>query len=359
MVRRLPPRYMARARAVRCFCVPRLTSQRSGKRLPRMISPGLRHAFCTSLVGVLLVSLSGCITALAVSSLPDAAKLKPLPDKHFRVAMSVVLNGQSRTVEHLWRCTHERVFSAGTGWGLVWRSEGRRYMVKVLGNGLIVFFREPTSNYCYRDGSAPYVADIGVISNPSTLDGLVVHHVEQFPQSDAIVGGSVERLGDNPMMLSPSVQERDLEARLRAYEDELVSSSVTITPESIWSRYPELNSYFRPINVVTVAPPPTHPQQPLGFSVRRGSPLSNIDVHRRLYYSVQDIDGIIKFNPSRTPEKWVVFRRDRRDFRRNVTFCYSERCVELGGDNYHEIYDPQSRNIIGVWHSSPLRNEVK
>jgi len=337
----------------------------------------LRHAQCTSsaisrpatvpysrlyygacLLGGLSALLSGCMTSLAVATLPDRAKLEPLPDRYFRLAIEVVLDGKPRTVEHIWRCTHEKAFSAAVGWTLVWRSEGLQYVAKVIDKDLVIFFREPTSNHCYRVGKFAYASDIGVIPNPSTLDNLFVHHVEQFPRSGAIVGSSIERLDHDPKVPGPSLKEMTLEAGLRTYENDLVSSSVTIIPESIWSRYPKLDSYFRSLEVLTVAPYPTDPNQPLGFPIWRGSPLSKDDVHKRTYYSVQDIDGTIRFDPSRVPEQWVVFRRDLRDFRRSTTFCYAERCVPLSG-MYNEIYDPGTRNVIGVLHSSPLRNELQ
>jgi hypothetical protein len=269
--------------------------------------------------------------------------------------MDVVLNGQSRAIEHVWTCTHEKGVSAVSGWMLYWQAPNRTYVVKAVADDLVVFFRQPPSDYCLTEGRVPYLTDIGVIPDPSTLDNVIVHHVKQFPRSRVLLGGTIELLSFNPRVRRPSLDEIDLELRLLNVQRALVTSFVTITPESVWSRYPKLNSYFAEMNTMTVAPPPASPNDPLGFAIWRRAPLTEDDVHKRLYYSVEDLDGIIRFDPAKPPEQWQVFRLDSRDFRRSSTFCYAERCVSLKGSS-NEIYDPATRNIVGIGHSLPLEN---
>lgn len=312
----------------------------------------LVRTFRAVLLAVLSASLAGCMTALAIIS-PPRTKLEPLPDRYMRLSVDLVVNGQRHTIEHVWICTHEKGFNEGTGWMLHWRAPRRTYVVKAVAKDLVVFFRQPSSNYCLREGKVPYSADIGVIPDPSTVDNVIVHHAEHFPRSSALLGGSIERLSYAPKLSDPTRVERSLAARLVWSERQLVSSFVVITPESIWSRYPEWNSYFGAMQAMTVAPPPTSPHHPIGFPIQRVAPLTVKDIHERLHYSVQDIEGTIRFDFSRTPEHVRIFRIDTRDFRRSILFCYAERCVTLKR-SFSEIYDPVTRNIIGVGHSLPL-----
>jgi hypothetical protein len=206
-------------------------------------------------------------------------------------------------------------------------------------------------------GKRPYASDVGVIPNvdQGIVDYVVVHHYhKQFPRSSAILAGSIEPLGEHSKITRQSREERQLERSLESLERKLVASAVTVIPESMWSRYPKLNSYFEVMTELTVAPRPAPgPRRQFGFPIRILAVLNNDDVQKRLYYSVQDIDGRIDFDPSRTPEHWKVFRLDDRDFRRSTTFCYLERCVPLEG-MYNEIYDPETRSIIAVYHSLTL-----
>src|SRR5438067_2494152 len=73
-------------------------------------APGL---FCTALVAMLSVSLTACTPwhTMAIYDLPRSFTLNPLPDRHFRLSMNVLLSGQARTIEYDWSCTQEKVFS--------------------------------------------------------------------------------------------------------------------------------------------------------------------------------------------------------------------------------------------------------
>ena len=313
--------------------------------------PRSNNVFSWGLLGVLCVSLSGCLVPAMIAGLPDKAKLDPQPDRYLRLTLDVALNNRPRTIEHIWKCTHEKIFSAAVGWTLAWRSEHRKYVVKRADDDLVVFFQQPTDAYCGVIERVPYASDVGVIPDPDQhiVDHVIVHHYrKQLPRSSAILGGSVERLSDRATIPRQSSQERRLEASLVRWEEKLVASVVAIVPDSIWSRYPKLDSYFGAMTKLTVAPQsPPGPRRQFGFPIQIFAVLSTEDVRKRLYYSVREIDGRIIFDPSRTPEHWKVFRFDDRDFQGSTSFCYFERCIPLVGV-YNEIYDPETRAIISV-----------
>ena len=307
----------------------------------------------------LSISLSACTPwhAMAIYSLPSRFKLEPEPDRYFRLSMDVILSGQTHTIDYVWNCTHEKVFSEEGGWILRWRS-AHKYAVQTISKDLVVFFQQPSSNYCLVEGKRPYVSDIGVIPDPAVLNNLIVYHVSYYPRSGAILHGTIERLDGNPKVPPPSQLELSLGEGILGLEQYFVAKFVTITPESIWSRYPEMKSYFGAITTVTVAPPPLPSVWTVGFPIWRVRWFSPEDLDKRMYYSVKEINGEIRFDPSMAPEHRETFVLDYNDFRRPVKFCYLERCLSLNG-NFNEIYDPETRNIIGVFPSKEFRKHFQ
>ena len=206
-----------------------------------------------TLLATLSVSLAGCMTVLEIM-LPPKPKLEPQPDRYLRLSVNVVLDGQRRTIEYVWKCTNEKGINAAAGWYLRWEAEGepRHYVVKKIADDLVVFFRQPRSNYCLIEGQVPYTPDVGVIPDPPTLDKVIVYRAESCPRSGAILGGTIERLDHDPKARRPSLDEEYLANLLRTYQGNLVSAAVSITPESIWGRYPKLKSYFGKMTTMTL-----------------------------------------------------------------------------------------------------------
>ena len=291
--------------------------------------------------------------------LPPKPKLEPLPDRFLRLSVNVVLDGQRRTIEYVWKCTNEKGISAAVGWYLRWQAEGepRHYVVKEIADNLVVFFRQPPSNYCLIKGQVPYTPDVGVIPDPPKLDRVIVYRARGFHRSSAILGGTIERLDHDPKVAGPSLDDENLANLLRTYQGDLVAAEVTITPESTWGRYPKLKSYFGKMTTVTRAPLPSPPRHSYGFPILGEVRRDADDSFKSLYYSVQDINGTITFDPSRAPEYREVFRLDRRDHRRKVTFCYAGRCVPLRGQS-DDFYFPETRSIVNVFHSIVLKNNM-
>ncbi len=309
----------------------------------------------------LFFSLPACtpLHGLAIISYPDNLKLQSEPDRYFRLSMDVTLDGQRHTINHIWSCSQEKVFSSAVGWGLRWKSESK-YVVQTISKDTVVFFRQPAENYCLIDKKQAYVSDVGVIPNPNVLDNLIVHHVSFYPRSGAILRGSIERLDGIPDLLPYSRRDLSLANQLDKLDQFFVSKHVIITPESVWGRYPEMKSYFEAITEITVAPPPSLPDRIVGFPVWRRSWFTPEDLERRLYYSVKEVNGEIRFDRELTPDRSPIFVLDYSDFRRPIKFCYFEKCISLNeGSNYNEIYDPETRNIISVSSALGFRARFK
>ena len=318
-------------------------------------------------LAVVCFVLSGCMTTLAVVTSPASVKLQPLPDRHYRLAVDVDLDGQRRTIEYTWKCTHERGFSAAVGWTLYWQPAGGHghYVVRQIDSNVVVFFRLPPVSYaCLESGQARYTPDVGVIPDPPRgvtpysprLDKVIVYRASDRC-GGAVLSGTIERLDREPKVTGLSPDELHLAELLRSNQNDLKSAVVTITPESIWGRYPMLKDYFGRMTELTLAPLPTPQRGSYGFPIFSDVRLDTNDSCRRLRYSVEDVNGTIATDSSRSTEHWTVYRFDRRDFRRKVTFCHSDLCVPMRKQS-DDFYFPNTRSVIKVFHSISLRNNM-
>jgi hypothetical protein len=275
------------------------------------------------------------------------------------MSLEVDIEGEKKNIEYTWECEQIKAFSASVmEWKLIWDSRPR-YVVQKLRGGPTIFFVRPKAAYCSLAGEADYFPSFGVIPDQQTLSRVNVYRGKGGGgkyYSEAVLKGKIRRVHGAVNTTTSSKEEIALAAQLQDQARNFLARSVRIYPESIWGKYRETGRYYNNISVITKAAAVYPPERKklidrsglYFFPVRVLGFMKDEDHRNMLHFNVQLKNGEITFDKNDIPREWTTFRNEGYGSRnKDVRFCYFGQCFDLNG-SANEIYDPATRNVIGI-----------
>ena len=207
------------------------------------------------LTAAFFVLVTAILTSCSfVADAPRALVAPREPARYFRLAVDLVLDGQTIPVSHTWHCAQSTQPSAADGkWHLNWyRSQST--VVRRFGATSAFFLSLPSS--CDLDNQQPYMPDIGLIRNVADTSRVEVYATRSssYPVfSEAVANGRVHRLHGQGTDTALSADEERLRKHLVGEWSNYRALLAVFFPENIWSGSEPLSSHVRLLSDVTLA----------------------------------------------------------------------------------------------------------
>ncbi|OGR04519.1 MAG: hypothetical protein A2520_05505 [Deltaproteobacteria bacterium RIFOXYD12_FULL_53_23] len=312
-----------------------------------------------------LCLLSGCMTTAAIIESPKLLSLKTEPPRFYQMSLEGNIEGKKYNIEHIYKCEQERYFTAATmTWKLRWASD-RHFVVQKLSEGPTIFFLQP--RFC-PESEMDYFPDIGVIPDQKPLSNVIVYLGKEpegtlYSNFNVISKGKLRRLQGDIDVSKSSSEEYRLANQIHNNISNFIKTDVHIYPESIWSTNAEAAQYYNNISVFTKAADvyPADKKKLLDrsglyfFPVRVLSVMDKKYIKDILHYNVGQFNAKVNIDSNLPTQNYLIFVHKDYIEKDNPMFCYFGRCFEVSG-SANEVYDPVTRNVIGIHSKSNLTN---